>query len=230
MDHQELEEGAEKVKLLGIWSSPYVVKVTWALRIKCVVYDYIEEDLRNKSNLLLECNPMHKKVPVLIYQGKPIAESDVIIEFIDDVWKDSGHHILPEDPYERAMARSWSKFGLDKLSPLIWKWFTTQGKEQEDAYEAAMEQPLVLEKVLHENKFFGGEMIGFVDLSLGSLSYVIPIYEDITGVRMITSDKFPWLPAWMEGFLGLPLVKEHLLPLDKLWPRYQSIREAFLSK
>uniref|UniRef100_A0A0E0IXL7 GST C-terminal domain-containing protein n=1 Tax=Oryza nivara TaxID=4536 RepID=A0A0E0IXL7_ORYNI len=68
-----------------------------------------------------------------------------------------------------------------------------------------MEQLLVLEKVLHENKFFGGERIGFVDLSLGSLSYVIPIYEDITGVRLITSDKFPWLSAWMEGFLGLPL-------------------------
>uniref|UniRef100_A0A0E0IXL6 GST C-terminal domain-containing protein n=1 Tax=Oryza nivara TaxID=4536 RepID=A0A0E0IXL6_ORYNI len=82
-----------------------------------------------------------------------------------------------------------------------------------------MEQLLVLEKVLHENKFFGGERIGFVDLSLGSLSYVIPIYEDITGVRLITSDKFPWLSAWMEGFLGLPLVKEHLPPLDKLRPR-----------
>uniref|UniRef100_A0A0E0MJ25 glutathione transferase n=1 Tax=Oryza punctata TaxID=4537 RepID=A0A0E0MJ25_ORYPU len=230
MDHQELEEEAEKVKLLGIWSSPYVVKVMWALRIKGVEYDYIEEDLRNKSNLLLECNPVHKKIPVLIYQGKPIAEPDVILEFINDVWKDSGHRILPEDPYERAMARFWSKFGLDKLSPPIWKWFTTQGKEQEDAYEAAMEQLLLLEKVLDEKKFFGGQRIGFVDLSLGSLSYVIPIYEDITGVKLITSDKFPRLSAWMEGFVGLPLVQEHLLPLDKLQPRYQAIREPFLSK
>lgn len=88
----------------------------WALRIKGVEYDYIEEDLRNKSNLLLECNPVHKKVPVLIYQGKPIAESDVILEFIDDVWKDLRYRILPEDPYECAMARFWSKFGLDKVS------------------------------------------------------------------------------------------------------------------
>uniref|UniRef100_A0A0E0IXL8 GST N-terminal domain-containing protein n=1 Tax=Oryza nivara TaxID=4536 RepID=A0A0E0IXL8_ORYNI len=113
MDHQELEEGAEKVKLLGIWSSPYVVKVIWALRIKHVEYD-IEEDLRNKGNLLLECNPVHQKVPVLIYQGKP---SDVIIEFIDDVWKDSGQ----------------GQIYSTQLSPPIWKWFTTQGKEQEDA-------------------------------------------------------------------------------------------------
>uniref|UniRef100_A0A0E0R3L1 GST N-terminal domain-containing protein n=1 Tax=Oryza rufipogon TaxID=4529 RepID=A0A0E0R3L1_ORYRU len=122
MDHQELEEGAEKMKLLGIWSSPYVVKVIWALRIKHVEYD-IEEDLRNKGNLLLECNPVHQKVPVLIYQGKP---SDVIIEFIDDVWKDSGQgriystQVVIIDPQLQ-------------LSPPIWKWFTTQGKEQEDA-------------------------------------------------------------------------------------------------
>lgn len=214
--------------MFGIWSSPYVLKVIWALRIKGVEYDYIEEDLRNKSNLLLEYNPVHKKVPVLVYQGKPIAESEVILEFIDEAWKDCGDRILPDDAYDRAMARFWARFGSDKLSPPIWKWFTTQGKEQEDAYEAAMEQLLLLEKELDGKKFFAGEKIGFVDLSLGPLSYVIPIYEEITGVKMITKEKFPSLTAWMQSFLSSPVVKDHLPPLDKLQPRYQATREAFL--
>lgn len=109
------QEDGEKVKLFGIWSSPYVLKVIWALRIKGVEYDYIEEDLRNKSNLLLEYNPVHKKVPVLVYQGKPIAESEVILEFIDEAWKDCGDRILPDDTYDRAMARFWARFGSDKV-------------------------------------------------------------------------------------------------------------------
>ncbi|OMO97305.1 Thioredoxin-like protein [Corchorus olitorius] len=34
----------------------------------------------------------------------PIAESLVIIEYIDETWKAS-YPILPEDPYDKALAR-----------------------------------------------------------------------------------------------------------------------------
>ncbi|CAN6357453.1 unnamed protein product, partial [Urochloa humidicola] len=225
-NHQQ--EG-EKVKLFGFWASPYVFRVIWAPRSKGVEYDYIEEDLENKGALLLEYNPVHKKVPVLVYRGKPIAESEVILEFIDEAWKDHGHRILPEDPYERAMARFWARFLQDKLSPPIWKWFTTQGQEQVDAHEAAVEQLLVLENELDGKRFFAGEKIGFVDLSFGPLSYVIPLYEEITGVKMITEEKVPSLSAWMGNFLSSSVVKDHLPPLDKLRLRLQAIREAFLN-
>ncbi|TVU27217.1 hypothetical protein EJB05_29813, partial [Eragrostis curvula] len=79
-----------------------------------------------------------------------------------------------------------------------------------------MEHLLVLEKELDGKRFFAGEKIGFVDLSLGPLSYVIPIYEEITGVKMITEEKFPSLCAWMASFLSSPIVRDHLPPLDKL--------------
>lgn len=118
MDHGGEYAPDEKVELLGTWSSPYVFKVIWALTMKGVEYEYVEEDLRNKSGALLSLNPLHKKVPVLVYRGKPVAESDVIVEFIDEAWKDrgGGGRILPEDPYERAMARSWVIFARDVVS------------------------------------------------------------------------------------------------------------------
>jgi glutathione S-transferase len=59
-------------------------------KIKGVLCDYIEEDLRNKSDQLLEYNPVHNKVPVLVYQGKPIVELEVILKFKDEMWKHHG--------------------------------------------------------------------------------------------------------------------------------------------
>ncbi|KAL6319102.1 hypothetical protein AAG906_001575 [Vitis piasezkii] len=64
-----------QVKLHGIWASPYVKRVEMALKLKGIPCEYVEEDLRNKSQLLLQYNPVHKKVSVLIHNGKPIAES-----------------------------------------------------------------------------------------------------------------------------------------------------------
>jgi glutathione S-transferase len=103
----------ETVKLLGYWASPVALRVKWTLKLKEIEYEYVEEDLANKSPLLLEYNPVHKKIPVLVHGGKPLAESLVILEYLDETWK--RNPILPEDPYERAQARFWARFVDEKV-------------------------------------------------------------------------------------------------------------------
>jgi glutathione S-transferase len=106
---------AEKgVKVLGMWASPMVIRVEWALRLKGVEYEYVDEDLANKSADLLRYNPVTKKVPVLVHDGNPIAESTIIVEYIDEAWK-GGYPIMPADPYERAQARFWARFAEEKV-------------------------------------------------------------------------------------------------------------------
>ena len=80
------------MKLLGFWASPFVVRVRIALNLKSVGYECLDEVLGSKSELLLKSNPVYKRIPVLIHEGKPICESMIIIEYVDEVWAGTGRN------------------------------------------------------------------------------------------------------------------------------------------
>ncbi|XP_077214319.1 glutathione transferase GST 23-like [Tasmannia lanceolata] len=216
----------EGVKLFGMWASPYVLRVIWALKLKGIEYEYIEEDLSNKSPLLLQYNSVYKKVPVLVYGQKPVAESLVIIEFIDEMWKHNP--ILPEDPYERAMARFWAKFVEEKFIPAIFGTFSKLGEEQEKFMEEAKKNLRILEEGLQGKKFFGGETIGFVDVVGGWIAYWVPVIEEIIGIKIVEEESLPLINKWFKDILDFNIVKESLPPRDKLVALQKVYREMLL--
>lgn len=106
-------EGVKNVKLFGTWTSSFTHRVQLALKLKGVEFEYVEEDLSNKSPLLLKYNPVYKKVPVLLHGERAIAESIVILEYLDETWKEKP--IMSQDPYERAIVRFWCRFADEKV-------------------------------------------------------------------------------------------------------------------
>ncbi|XP_073142154.1 glutathione transferase GST 23-like [Henckelia pumila] len=219
---------AEDLKLFRSWSSRYSMRVVHALKIKAIEYQTVMEDLTNKSASLLEYNPVHKKVPVLVHNGKPICESLVILEYIDDTWKQ--RPLLPRDPWERAMARFWAKFGDEKVMPSIWRVFISQGKEKEEAITSSVENLKLVEDQLKGKKFFGGDTIGYLDIAYGWMANLISILEEVAELTILDAEIFPLLSAWMNNFSDDPVIKELWPPRDRMVEKFKVARQPYLSK
>ncbi|MBA0634235.1 hypothetical protein Godav_024622, partial [Gossypium davidsonii] len=96
-----------EVKLLGAWPSPFLLRVRIALHLKSINYEFIEVDLSGpKSELVLKSNPIYKKISVPFHDGNTILESQIILQYIDEVWPNA-LSILPSDAAQRADSRFW---------------------------------------------------------------------------------------------------------------------------
>ncbi|KAJ9548120.1 hypothetical protein OSB04_020663 [Centaurea solstitialis] len=212
------EKMVDEVKLLGTTVSPYVWRVKIALHIKGIKYQILEEDLHNKSSQLVNYNPLYKKVPVLVHNGNPVSESLVIVEYIDNVWKQVP--LLPQDPYQQAVARLWTKFIDEKCVPVLHKVFGKHGGEQVVAKACKNLQMLENELGARGNKFFGGDNMNMIDIFVGFIAYWLPLLEEATEMKIFTEDKFPNIMKWVHEFVNFEVVKEILPPREAVLAYY----------
>ncbi|CAL0325014.1 unnamed protein product [Lupinus luteus] len=66
MEMKENKRRSWEAKVVTVLLSPVGKRVEWALKLKGVDYEYVEEDIFNKSNLLLELNPVTKKDNIIV--------------------------------------------------------------------------------------------------------------------------------------------------------------------
>ncbi|XP_020204528.1 probable glutathione S-transferase parC [Cajanus cajan] len=181
----------EEVVLLDFQPSMFGMRVRIALAEKGVEYVYKEENLRNKSPLLLKNNPIHKKIPVLIHNGKSICESLNIVEYIDEFWKDKAP-LLPFDPYDRAQARFWADF-IDKKvhedGRGIWASKVDQHEKAQKELKGSLKQ---LEEVLGDKPYFGGDSFGFLDVALIPFHQWFYAYEKVGSFKLDCPKLIGW--------------------------------------
>ncbi|KAF3969741.1 hypothetical protein CMV_006494 [Castanea mollissima] len=215
-----------KVRLHGMWASPFVRLVKLTLEIKDIQSEYVEEDLENKSLVLLnynpihkkveedlvnkslvllKYNPIHKKVPVLVVNGKPLVESLIILEYIDETWR-NGPRFLPEDPYKKAQLRFWCSFVHKQVFETMMLVLTSYGEEQEKAAKEFFERLSTLEEEI-KNIFPEGiqvidqRNVGLLDLVVVTTLSHYKAQEEYLGLKLIDPEMTPLLFSWLTALL-----------------------------
>ncbi|CAF2140712.1 hypothetical protein IGI04_006604 [Brassica rapa subsp. trilocularis] len=216
---------ANEVILLDFWPSMFGMRTRIALREKGIEFEYRDEDLWNKSPLLLETNPVHKKIPVLIHNGKPVCESTIQVQYIDEVWSDK-NPILPSDPYQRAQARFWVDFIDKKMYDAQRKVWWTKGEEQETGKKEFIELLKTLESELRDKTYFGGDDFGYVDIGLIGFYSWFHACEKYGNLNI--ESECPKLIAWAKTCMQRESVAKSLPDSEKVIKFVTEIRKKFM--
>ncbi|KAI5057351.1 hypothetical protein GOP47_0027366 [Adiantum capillus-veneris] len=228
--------GEGDVKVLTNWRSMFGMRVLIALNEKGVPYTCQEEDLPDhKSQLLLHSNPIHKKVPVLLHCGKPICESLIIVEYIDETWPSHDKPFLPVDPYERALSRFWADYVDKKVfdaGALIF--MNVEGDAMEQGKKNLLDCMVTLDVALCDvfggGPYFGGKHINMVDISLAPFICWFETYETLGKFKLLEENNCPHLFRWAQTVAQHPSVKEGIsnAPPDKVLGSACMLRKRFL--
>ena len=97
--------------------SPCAQKVRIVLAEKGLEWEKHHVNLQQKENLrpeYLKLNPLGV-VPTLVHDGRPVIESSIICEYLEDTFPDPS--LRPTDTYQRSRMRYWMKHVDVKLHP-----------------------------------------------------------------------------------------------------------------
>ncbi|KAL8267479.1 hypothetical protein R6Q59_004823 [Mikania micrantha] len=190
-----------EMKLLGADGSAFVTRVRFVLKLKSIEYEYIEEDLCNKSELLLTSNPVFQRVPVLFPANEsPISESLSIMEYLDEL-QPNVHPLLPSNSSERAQCRVLA-YTFDTLCYPWMKEFmlAREKKRREELKRLLIGGSVMLEEAFVKfskgKPFFGGDDIGYLDVVVGSFLGWIKFYGVVFNFNVIEEDRTPRVAEW----------------------------------
>ncbi|CAD6221192.1 unnamed protein product [Miscanthus lutarioriparius] len=210
---------ADQVTVVDFWANGFGMRARIALRELGVAFRYVEEDLRvrERSELVRRMNPVHRSVPILIHDGRPVCGSINILEYVDEVWgnKASRPSLLPHDPLQRAHARFWADFVDQKVFSTQTKFLKSKGDEKAAAKAELLEQLKRLEEVLGDKTFFAGDEFGFLDAVLIPFSSMFYGYQQHGGFDLDV--ECPGLMRWVRRCKERESVKDVLPDEDEMY-------------
>jgi glutathione S-transferase len=221
----------EPLKLYSGWFCPFVQRVWAVLEEKNIPYQYIEVNPYSKPKSLLDLNP-RGLVPTLQYDNKPLYESVVICEFLEEAYPDHKPHLLPKDPYDRARTRIWTDFMTSRIIPAFHRFLQSQDDEK-GLQEVQQEFLDKLKEFANEmdpgGPFFLGKEPSLVDFVVAPWAVRLWVFDHFKGGLGIPAegkggdDEKVWARwrRWVEAVESRPSIrdtlseKEHYLPIYK---------------
>ncbi len=195
---------AHSFKLVSFDICPYVERSRIVLLEKGLPHEIEFIDLAKKPAWFLELSPMGR-VPLLLVDGRPVFESMVINELLNELEPDPP--LFPRDPVARAEGRGWIVFANDVVMPAgSAAMLAIAG----GARGEALAKPLgtlrdafgKLEQKVGQGPFFLGREFSLVDASYAPFFRRWRLAEGwgANDARVLAS--FPRLSAWVDAMLA----------------------------
>ncbi|MCJ1288054.1 hypothetical protein MMC26_007407 [Xylographa opegraphella] len=153
--------------------------------------------VRKSPNNVKQVNPYHKPeslmklnprglVPTLQYDNKPLYESTVIGEFLEDAYPDHGSRLLPSDPYRRATSRIWTDFVSTRVIPSFQRFLQFQSNESNGSFEQVRDEFLNTLKDFtkamdKDGPYFEGENPALVDFNMAPFALRLWVFDHFKG-------------------------------------------------
>jgi len=172
---------------------PYCARVRIVLAEKDVEVDVVEVDLQDRPEWIYGKN-VTGRVPVVEEEdGRPLPESAVIMEFLEDRYPEPP--LLPADPADRAFVRLLIFRDKDFTDP-----YYAFRRGEEGAEERLLSAIAQLNVALSERPYLGGEKYGLADIA-----YVPWLLRarDMLGVEI---GPFPALADWLARLEQRPAI------------------------
>ncbi|CAM6128837.1 unnamed protein product [Calypogeia fissa] len=203
--------GDAAVTLYTFPHSWFAQRVRIALEEKGIAYTPIDIDFANKPQGLLDANPIYKKVPTIVHNGNQVAESLIIIEYLEDEWS-TQVPLLPKDAYERSQVRFWADYIYKSAVKFVDAGRSIPGSpEQKAAQEASVTFLRTLESAMtsfsKDGPFFTGATFGFLDVVVAPFPNVLMFAEKLGGVSVPGPDELPRLHKCIETCAARPSYK-----------------------
>ncbi|KAF2008004.1 glutathione transferase omega-1 [Amniculicola lignicola CBS 123094] len=218
------------LKLHSGWFCPFVQRVWIALEEKAIAYQYIEVNPYHKPESLLKLNP-RGLVPTLQYDNKPLYESTVLCEFLEEAYPNYAPQLLTEDPYERARTRIWTDFVTSRIIPAFHRFLQHQGT---DGLEVKRDELLgYLKQFTREmspsGPFFNGPEFQLIDIIIAPWALRLWVFDHFKGGLGVPErgkggeDEEVWgrWRMWLEAIEQRKSVKETTSDREHYLPIYQ---------
>nr|OQO27917.1 hypothetical protein B0A51_06416 [Rachicladosporium sp. CCFEE 5018] len=226
VDYHQREQ---PLKLYSGWFCPFVQRPWSILQEKSIPYQYIEVNPYHKPQSLLSLNP-RGLVPTLQYDNKPLYESNVICEFLEEAYPDHGPKLLPDDVYLRAKCRIWMDWCGSRFIPAWHRYLQFQPMTDKSGLEKAKSDFLAVLKELGSElhptgPWFLGEQISLVDFVIAPWVLRLWVFGHFKGGFELPgeSEGKEWgrLARWITALEGRKSISGVMSEEEKYYSIYQ---------
>lgn len=194
-----------KLTLISHLLCPYVQRAVIVLEEKQIAYDRIDIDLANKPDWFLKVSPLGK-TPVLLVDGRPIFESTVICEYLEETTPKSMH---PQDPLTRAQHRAWMEFASATLNAIGAMYGApderTLGANVDNLKTKFAQVEAQLSAIGRHEPYFAGDSFSMVDAAFAPVFRYFDVFETIEDFGVFTQT--PRVNAWRAALQQRPSVR-----------------------